>query len=142
MKKINLKFYYSFIYKSDKYIEVSDEILEVLKRFERQMHACYERRRFHKAYYSLNADDGIERFSIYKEPSPEEIIEDKIKKETLYKAMQLLTEKQMKRIYAHFFLGLGYSKIAKIEGVNKSVISRSIISGLKNLKKHLENFEK
>ena len=41
-----------------------------------------------------------------------------------------LPEKQMKRIYAHYFLGLGCSAIAKLDGVNKSVVSRSLKAGI------------
>ena len=46
-----------------------------------------------------------------------------------------LPEKQAKRIYARFFLGLTINEIAKIEGVSKSRVSESIRTGLKKLKK-------
>ena len=44
-----------------------------------------------------------------------------------------LPEKQAKRIYARFFLGLTINEIAQIEGVSKSRISESIRTGLEKL---------
>ena len=139
MKCINLKLFYSNFYKTDTYIEVTEEIAEILKQFDRQFHASNERIRVNKAYFSLDLNDGIERACIHMSKSTEELYEEKVEIITLYKAILQLPEKQMKRIYAHFFLGLGYSKIAKLEGVNKSVISRSISRGLMNLKKYIKN---
>lgn len=57
MKRINLRDYYPF-YTSDFFIEVEDEIAASLIQFKREEHAEHERRRVHKAYYSLDAGDG------------------------------------------------------------------------------------
>ena len=46
-----------------------------------------------------------------------------------------LPEKQAKRIYAKYFLGLTINEIAQIEGVSKSRVSESIRTGLEKLKK-------
>ena len=55
--------------------------------------------------------------------------------EELYAAIMSLPEKQAKRIYAKYFLGLTINEIAQIEGVSKSRISESIRTGLEKLKK-------
>jgi len=102
MKKINLRDLYPF-YKSDYLIEIPDEVAELIKQIERKEHADYERIRVNKAYYSLDADDGIERDIVLLVLSPEEIYERKLSKQELYAAINSLPEKQAKRIYAHFF---------------------------------------
>lgn len=68
--------------------------------------------------------------------SPEEIFERKLSRRELYEAINSLPEKQAKRIYAYFFLGISKAEIARIEGVNKSTVSRSIDQALKKI----ENF--
>jgi len=60
MKRINLRELYPF-YDNDFFLEVSDTVAELLKLLKRKDHADYERRRVHRAYYSLDADDGIKR---------------------------------------------------------------------------------
>ncbi|MCG9969675.1 hypothetical protein L9W92_16860 [Pelotomaculum terephthalicicum JT] len=77
MKTINLRDYYP-AYTSDTFLEVQDEIIEALTQFKRDDHAYYERRRVHKAYYSLDMDDGIENAALYREPSPQGIYEKEI----------------------------------------------------------------
>ena len=139
MKKINLRDLYPF-YKSDFLIEIADEVAELIKQIERKEHADYERIRVNKAYYSLDSGDGIERDIVLLVLSPEEIYERKMSKQELYAAINSLPEKQAKRIYAHFFLGMSKSEIARIEGVNKCQVSRSIDKALKNIEKFLKKF--
>ena len=47
-------------YTQDEYMEVSDDVAEVLRASVRYEAAYTERARYNKAYYSLDADDGIE----------------------------------------------------------------------------------
>lgn len=138
MTKINLRDYYQF-YKYDFFIEVSEELTELFGLFERKDHADFERRRIHKAYYSLDADDGIGRDIVLLVLSPQEIYERKVDNQELYAAINSLPEKQAKRIYAHFFLGMSITQIAQIEGVNKCQISRSIKKSVKNIEKFIKN---
>lgn len=142
MKQINLKIHYSFLYRTDTYIQVPDEIEEQLKQFDRQSHADYERRRVYKAYFSLDSNDEIELKCNFTVESPENIYEHKKDKEVLYEALMLLPVKQKERIYAHYYLGLGCTTIAKHEGVNKSVVSRSIKQALRNLKNILSEWQR
>lgn len=137
MKRINLRELYPF-YECDFFLEVSDKLAELLKLLKRKDHADREYRRFHRAYYSLDADDGIEKDIILLVLSPEEIYERKLNNQELYAAINSLPEKQAKRIYAHFFLGMSKAEIARIEGVNKSTVTRSIEQALKSM----ENFLK
>jgi len=137
MKRINLRDYYPF-YHSDFFVEVTDEIVEQLEQFNRKEHADFERRRVHRAYYSLDAGDGIERDIILLVLSPQEIYERKLSNQELYAAINSLPEKQAKRIYAHFFLDMSKAQIARIEGVDPSSIKESIERGLKRMEKFLK----
>lgn len=42
----------------------------------------------------------------------------------------------IQRIYAHFFLGMSYSAIARTEGCDESSVRRSVYRGLKQLQKY------
>ena len=138
MIRINLRDYYPF-YKSDYFIEVPDEIFTLFKQLSQKEHADFERRRVYKAYYSLDAGDGIEKNIILLVLSPDEIYERKLSNQELYAAISSLPEKQAKRIYAHFFLDMSKAEIARIEGVSKSAVTHSIEQGLKSIEKFLKN---
>ncbi len=139
MKKINLRDYYPF-YKSDFFIEVADEIALLLKRFELDDNAYRLRTYRHKAYYSLDRNDGIEHEMVFISLSPQEIYERRITNHELYAAINSLPEKQAKRIYAYFFLCMSKAAIAEAEGVRESAVRESIERGLKNIEKFLKNF--
>lgn len=139
MKKINLRNLYPLYYTEDCYIEVSDEVAEQIEQAERKEHAYIERTRYHRAYYSLDADDGIEKDIVFVQMSPQELYERKVSNEELYTAISSLPEKQAKRIYAHFFQSMKLSDIARIEGVAVSSVKESIDRGLKKISKILKN---
>ena len=93
----------------------------------------YIRRRFYnKAYYSLDADDGIEKNILFVSLSPCEIYERKMAAEQLYSAIASLPDKQGKRVYAHYILGISKLDIARAEGVNESAVRDSIDRGKLN----------
>ena len=68
-------------------------------------------------------------------PTPEEILEDKQLREQLYAAVMALPDKQAKRIYAHFYLGMTPKEIAHAEGVDPGRVRDSIRKGLRKLAK-------
>ena len=64
MTIINLQDYYPF-YTSDCFMEVSEEVAEMFKEFDRK-EAAYRLRTYrHKAYYSLDRDDGLEHEAVF-----------------------------------------------------------------------------
>ena len=98
--------------------------------------AAYTRRMYrHKAQYSLDCNNGIEKVVMVQPPTPEEILEDKQLREQLYAAVMALPDKQAKRIYAHFYLGMTPKEIAQAEGVDPGRVRDSIRKGLKKLAK-------
>lgn len=139
MKKLNLRKLYPLYYTEDCCIEVSDEVAEQIEKSDRTEHAYRERTRVHKAYYSLDAGDGIEKDILFVQMSPTEIYERKTTNEELYKAINSLPEKQAKRIYAHFFQNMSITEIARVEGVSPSSVKIIIDRGLRKIAKILKN---
>ena len=134
MKTVNLKDIYPAIYTTDFFCQVSDSVAEFLQQERRDNHAYNERRRVHKAYYSLSTIP--ESKLILLDPSPETLYEQQAIKEALYTAICRLPHKQAARIYAHFFLGLSMADIARCEGTTRSAVQKSINRALKTLKKY------
>lgn len=135
-------------YELDCYIEVPDSDAEafaaaitgaeaaVYFQFARA-EAAYLRRLFrNKAHYSLDVGDGIENAALVTSSDPAAIYEDKQAVEQLYAAINSLPDKQAKRIYAHYILGMSKAEIARIEGVRNMSVANSITHGLQNLKKY------
>ncbi|WP_277668617.1 RNA polymerase sigma factor [Caproiciproducens galactitolivorans] len=140
MTQINLRDYYPDFYITDCIIEVPNEVAALMNSYEHAEAAYYLRRYRHKAYYSLDRDDGIEHDILFVSLSPCEIYERKVTVEQLHAAIAALPGKQAKRIYAYYFLGMSKSAIAKAEGVNESAVRDSIDRGLRNIEKFLKNF--
>lgn len=110
----------------------------VFKAYKRSEKA-YDRKKYrYKAHYSLDRNDGIEHNTLLMQHTPELILEEKQLKEGVLNAIKNLPKLQAKRIYAHFYLGMSVTKIARAEGVSKSRVSESIRYGLKNLSKKLK----
>ncbi len=140
MNEINLRELYPHTYKTDTYVEVSDDVLEAIKAHERA-EAARERKMYrYKAHYSLDRGDGIEHDALYQPPTPEEIILEQTIREKLYAAVMELPEKQAKRIYAHFYLGMSKAEIARQEGVAENAVRESINRGLKYLAIQMEKY--
>ena len=136
MKKVNLRDLYPNVYKSDYFVEVTEDVLETIRAAERAEDA-YERKMYrYKAYYSLDCENGIENAILLKPQSPETLMEEKQLREQIYAAVMALPEKQAKRIYARYYLGMRVSEIAAAEGVDPSRVRDSIRRGLKQLAKY------
>ena len=136
MKKVNLRDLYPDMYKTDHFVEVTEDVLETIRAAERA-EAAYDRRRYrYKAHYSLDCDNGIENAILLKPATPEMLLEEKQLREQLYAAVMALPEKQAKRIYSRYYLGMRVSEIAVAEGVDPSRVRDSIRRGLKQLEKY------
>lgn len=140
MIEINLREFYPECYRSDYFMEVPDEVAELLILLRR--HEQSQRRRIykHKAHYSLDIYENVERESMLKSPSAEEVFEQLAEQEQLYDAMIALTHKQRTRLYAYFFLNMSYSKIAKQEGVDATSVRESIQRAIRQLQKRIHLF--
>ena len=136
MKIVNLRELYPDVYKTDCFVEVTEDVLAVFQNADRAENA-YERRMYrYKAQYSLDCNSCMEQFVLQRPPTPEELLEDQQLREQLYTAVMELPEKQAKRIYARYYLGMRVSEIAAAEGVDPSRVRDSIRRGLKQLTKY------
>lgn len=137
MAQINLRDFYPY-YNTDFFVNVPDKIEAALLDAERQEEA-YKRRmyRYH-AQYSLDKGDGIEHDILFMALSPCEIYERKITTEQLHAAITALPDKQGKRIYAHYILGMSKVAIARAESVGENSVNESIKRGLRNMETFLK----
>ena len=139
MANINLReFFYWYVV--DEYIEVSEEVLAVLRSDKRYEERHYERQKRNKANYSLDAGDGIENRIVEFEPSAQELLERKEWFLRLCYALNSLPDTQGRRIDAHIILGKPLREIAAAEGVSVNAVSLSVKLGLENMKKYLKEF--
>ena len=110
--------------------------METIRAAERA-EAAYERKMYrYKAQYSLDCGNGIETAVLLKPQTPEMLLEEKQFQEQVYAAVMKLPEKQAKRIYARYYLGMTVNEIAEVEGVDPSRVRDSIRRGLKQLGKY------
>ena len=137
MKEINLRDYYPF-YTTDMIVEVPDEVADLLREYALLEEAYRIRTYRYRAFYSLDYDGSIERDIALAQPSLLDIIEQRRMTEQLYKALAKLSEKQYRRIYAHYFLGMSIAEIAKADGCAFMSVKESIGRGLKQLGKFFE----
>ena len=103
MKIINLRDQYPDFYAKDTYVEVSDEVADFMQECERKEAAYRRRTYYHKAFYSLDRDDGIEYDALFLSVTPWEVYERKVTLEQLHAAIATLPDKQAKRLSAHYF---------------------------------------
>ena len=136
MKKINLRELYPDVYTTDFFVNVTEEVLDVIQTAQ-WLEAAYERRMYrHKAHYSLDCGNGIEKAAVFRTATPEDIFEEKQFQEQVYATVMKLPKKQAKRIYARYYLGMTVNEIAEVEGVDPSRVRDSIRRGLKQLVKY------
>ena len=143
MPQINLKKYYYYLYPKDTFIEVSDEVAEALLTLHRAEEARNSKIRYHKAYYSLNCEDGIENHILDEPvPSPEQIMMEKEEErlrqlmfKRLLKAVARLPPAQVRRIHQRYLLGMSVKEIARADGVETGTVYQTLRSGLKRLQK-------
>lgn len=141
MQKINLRDLYPDIYKTDIFLEVTDEVQAVFLADKRAEAARKRQMYNYKAHYSLDCDNGIEKAVVQHPLTPEEILKDRQLRDQLYAAVMNLPDKQAKRIYARFYLGMTVKEIAQAEDVDLSRVYDSIQRGLKRLEKILKKFD-
>ncbi|CUP90786.1 hypothetical protein [Enterocloster clostridioformis] len=146
MQTVNLKKYYYPLFTKDTFVEVSDEVAEALLLMHREENNRIRKMYYHKAYFSLDREDGIENDALCGfEKSPEEILMEQEEErfflltlERLEEALSYLTPTQARRIRARYLSGMAIQEIVASEGVSVSVVSESIRSGLKKLRTYFD----
>ena len=136
---INLRELYPW-YSEDTFIEVSDEVAAFLEEDKRLQINYAQYIRDNKAFYSLDAGDGIEAEALNLPEQPDEVLERMELERLLQEALAQLTPAQRRRVLAHFVEGRSQLEIAASEGVVKSTVSEAISRGRKNLRNFLKKF--
>ena len=137
MTTINLKDYFAW-YTHNEYIEVPDDVAEELEA-DTLYEAAYRRKVIrNRAQYSLDCDDGIEYSAYLSEPTPQELLERMERFHALWNALNSLPEVQGRRVDACVILGLSYCEVARIDGVDKSAVRRSVLCGLEKMREYLK----
>jgi RNA polymerase sigma-70 factor, ECF subfamily len=140
MKKVNLREFYPSLYTKDTYVFLPDDVVTALWEETKRERAGYAKIRYHRAYYSLDREDGIERFALHSPMLPEEIMQQKELREFLYSIIMELPEKQLKRFYAYYVLRMKLKDIARIEGTDAAAVLRSVQKAEKTIRKKIKNF--
>ncbi|WP_295753212.1 RNA polymerase subunit sigma-24 [uncultured Oscillibacter sp.] len=142
MKIINLRFNYPHC-QQDKLVKVSEEVFDVLCQSVREMRNHERRKRYHRAYYSLDAYAWTENYALEHSPSPEQFVmlaEERAEcnqlAAALREALTYATPTQAHRIRAYYLGGLTQQQIADRERVHNSNVCLSIRRGLCNLRRY------
>ena len=139
MTNINLKDHYPW-YTEDAFVEVPDEIAAFLDEDRRLQINYAQYIRDNKAFYSLDAGDGIEADALIKPEQPDAALERMELERLLKEGLAQLTETQRRRVLAHILDGKSKTQIADMESVREGAIRDSIRRGLSALKDFLKNF--
>ena len=141
MAKINLRDFYPW-YTHDEFVEVPDVIAEELFADRRYHKSHAQRIRRNKAFYSLDAGDGIEASAIVSSTdNPEAVLEMMERHCRICRALNSLPEIQGRRIEAHYILGKSVKEIATAEGVHERTIRKALTRGLEAMKKYMKKFD-
>lgn len=146
MTVINLKRYYYPLVKTDVFVEVPDEIADALLHLRREENNRKSKMFYHKAYFSLDCEDGIENEAIgWAQPSPEDYMiqaEDEAAHELLLEHLQeaisQLTPTQARRLHMRYMLEMKYREIAAIEGISTTQASDSVRAAVKKLRNYFK----
>lgn len=146
MTIINLKRYYYPLVKTDVFVEVPDEIADTLLHLRREENNRKSKMFYHKAYFSLDCEDGIENEAIgWAQPSPEDYMiqaEDEATHELLLEhlreAIGQLTSTQARRLHMRYMLEMKYREIAEAEGISPTQASDSVRRAVKKLQKYFK----
>ena len=140
MAKVNLKDLYPH-YRVDIFIEIPDDVLEVIKEHERQDETSKRYARRFNANFSFDVENprNLEAAVLDKPVMPDDAFEKKVMQAYLYQAITQLSDKQASRLFSHFFLGQSYSVIARAEGVSETAIRASVEQGVRKLRYYLTN---
>ena len=141
MKTINLRWIYPH-YRQDEFVEVSDEVWEVMRQAQREMNNYERRKVYQRAYYSLDAYSWTENYALEHGRSPEDILVEREERAArlrlvaaLLVALAHTTPTQARRVHAYYIAGIKQPEIARREGIHSSKVSVAIHRGLRNMRR-------
>ena len=139
MTTINLRELYPW-YTEDTFIEVSDEVAAFLEEDKRLQINYTQYIRDNRAFYSLDAGDGIEAEALNLPEQPDEALERMELERLLKDGLAQLTETQRRRLLASVLDKMTAVEIAAAESVSKASVGESINRAIVRLEKKLRDF--
>ena len=139
MTTINLRELYPW-YTEDTFIEVSDEVAAFLEEDKRLQINYAQYIRDNRAFYSLDAGDGIEAEALNLPEQPDAALERMELERLLKEGLAQLTETQRRRLLASVLDKMTAVEIAAAESVSKASVGESINRAIVRLEKILKDF--
>ena len=139
MTTINLRELYPW-YTEDAFIEVSDEVAAFLEEDKRLQINYAQYIRDNRAFYSLDAGDGIEAEALNLPEQPDEALERMELERLLKEGLAQLTETQRRRLLTSVLGKMTAVEIAAAESVSKASVGESINRAIVRLEKILREF--
>ena len=139
MTTINLRELYPW-YTEDTFIEVSDEVAAFLEEDKRLQINYAQYIRDNKAFYSLDAGDGIEAEALNLPEQPDAALERMELERLLKEGLAQLTETERRRLLASVLDKMTAVEIAAAESVSKASVGESINRAIVRLEKILKDF--
>ena len=125
MDKPLVKISYKLANGSQICVEVSTSVQELLEQSDRQIRSQRRQDRRHLDFkVSTDGNSDSPLLPTYEDTA--DLLERMERDAWLHKAIDKLTEIQRRRLYLHFFRGLTYKQIAKLENVNRRAVAYSI----------------
>ena len=123
-------------------VEVSKKVFEAFDKFElediSQLHKMDKHIDGRNIDNSDKTDIILFHLGVPLTKPVDEEVEEKLQNEELYKAINLLSDTQKRRIKMYYFEDKSFSEIARIENCDESSVRESIYSGIKKIKKNLK----
>ena len=139
MTTINLRELYPW-YTEDAFIEVSDEVAAFLEEDRRLQINYAQYIRDNRAFYSLDAGDGIEAEALNLPEQPDAALARMELERLLKEGLAQLTETQRRRLLASVLDKMTAVEIAAAESVSKASVGESINRAIVRLEKILKDF--
>lgn len=138
--EVTKRYYAIFIDEDGKKIQVeisaavAKALFQTFVREERNLRRSDERNLEH---FELT-EQNLYQKALHKPESLEDTAFKNLQKEKLWRAIDMLTKVQRRRLVLYYFKGFTYEQIAKIEGCSFRAIKYSIDCAKENLKKYLQ----
>ena len=134
MIKVRIRDFYPDHNGADVFTEVSPEVYDLL--LDEKRRKKREEMEFYRYGSGLRFDEVLmgEMDGICEKTAEDNLMRDELVRK-MYRAMRMLPEIQMNRIYNHYILGKTRGEIADSEGVSHSAVAQSIREGLIMLRK-------
>lgn len=127
MERINLRKYYAW-YQEDCWVEVTDEVAQLLQQMERQEQAVYKRICYHKAWYSLEFCREQAGTVGWEDAWIQQQQEDQLRG-----CVGQLSQRQRCYVYQYYYEGKKKSEIALAEQVSPRTVYRVLAQSIGRL---------